>query len=103
VDFNQSHVRGDAVAWAEEHDVVRNQFKSFNVLPPSFPQYHYAPRQQITKSIASLIRAVLLNEREQAIEYNNDEDRESELWHAGQNGQTAGNPQHDRKEMYELG
>ena len=103
MDFNQSHIRGDAVSCIQNNDIVRYQFDRVDTLALSFPHYRDAPRKQIPKSFASFLRTILLNEREQAVKYDYDEDRESELWHAGQNGQTAGNPQHDRKKMYELG
>src|ERR1019366_9388676 len=102
MDFNQSHVRGDAVARIQKHDIVGHEFDRVDTLAHSFPHCRDAPRKQIAKSVASFLRTILLNECEQAVDYDNDEDRESELWHASQNGQTAGNPQHDSKKMHEL-
>jgi hypothetical protein len=103
MDVNQSHVRGDAVARIQKHDIAGYEFDRVDAPAHSFPHCHDALRKQIAKTLASFLRAILLNECEQAINYDNYEDRESELWHASQNGQTAGNPQHDCKKMHDLG
>ena len=59
--------------------------------------------QQIAQPLAGFLRAVFLKKREQSVEEDDDEDGESELRHAREDRQPAGNPEHDREEVHELG
>ena len=99
----QANIRRDAVSCIENHDIVGDQFDGIDALAPALADHGDAAWEQITKSLAGLFRAVFLKESEHAIEENDNEDCDAELWHAGENRQSPRNPQHDREEMHKLG
>jgi hypothetical protein len=73
-----------------------------DALSSSLAEHGDAPWQQIVQPIGGSVGAVLLQECEQTVENDDDEDGEPELRHAGENRQTAGDPEHHRKEVNEL-
>lgn len=51
--------------------------------PPLFADNGDAPRQEITKLLTSFLCTAFLEKSEHAVDHNDDENCESELWHAG--------------------
>jgi hypothetical protein len=50
---------------------------------PSIAYHSDAAWEQVVKSLTRLLRSVLLKEGEQTVDENDEENREPELWHAG--------------------
>ena len=102
VDVAHTQVRRDTVSRIQHHHVVGHELDRLDAIAPAVTDHGDAPWQQLTKPLAGFLGAVLLNEGKQAVEEDDDEDREPELRHTGKNRQPARDPEHDSEEVNEL-
>ena len=89
----------DAITGVEHDDVVDNQLGRVDVEARSVSQHGGSARQQVAEPFGRVLGAVLLREREHAVEQDDDEDGDAQLRQARDDGQHTGGPQHRREEV----
>ncbi|MPM57745.1 hypothetical protein SDC9_104568 [bioreactor metagenome] len=90
--FNQSRVRGDLVALAEQHNVARNKVFRQNTLLRAVPNHARIGGQHVAQRLRGFPRAKFLPEAEYAVDDVDQPDGNRELHHIGKECDNTTNP-----------
>src|SRR6185369_8855527 len=103
MDLLQADICRYAISRVDNNYIVWHQVARVDAFAFSTAHDGGATWKQITEALARALGTIFLHKREQAVEQNDDENGKPELRHAREKRQDARDPQHDRKEVNELG
>ena len=92
----------DPVAGLQQHEVTDDEVDGVDLLPRAVPDHGHPVRDQVPQASRGLVGALLLDEREHAVEHHDDGDGDGQLRHPGHGRQSGGHPQQQREEVHEL-
>jgi len=98
----QSQIGRDAIALTQEHRVASDDVGGRDLRLHAVPQDGHAPRQQVPQALSRMLGALLLHEREHAVQHHDDEHRDAELGHPGDEGKAPGHPEQQGEEVEHL-
>ena len=93
--FQQARVRGDLVAFREEHDIARHEVFRKDAVLHAVANHARIARQHVAQRFRGLARAVLLPEAEDAVDDVDEPDGDRQLHHVRKERDDAANPQKD--------
>jgi hypothetical protein len=98
-----AHVGRNAVPGVNQHHVVGHELRRIDALVYPLPNNGDPPWKKIAQALGGLLGSVFLQERKQAIQEDDDDNREAQLRHASEDREAGRDPEHEGEEVDELG
>ena len=95
-------IRRDAVAGRQREDIPDDDVRRGHLLPAPVPEDGHLRREQRLQPLCRPVGPGLLDEREDGVENDHSDDRDAQLRHACQHGQSGRGPQHEGEEVGQL-
>ena len=93
VRLDHAQVGRDPVAGVEQDEVAGDQLGGVDLQPAPVAEHHGPARQQVAQALGGVLGAALLDEGEDAVHHDHDEDGDTQLRHAGDEGEHRRDPQ----------
>jgi hypothetical protein len=103
IGFSDSQIRTHPIARIQDHEIAYNEFASVDLDAPAVSMDGGPAWQQCCELLGSVLGALFLDIREDSVDQDDDEDRTAKLGHPRDDGEPSRRPQHQGKEVEELG